>query len=321
MNKLLFLCISLAILVFSAIVVNIAPAINKVSPDLFYWDYWSNYACKSISDEYNSLKNTLDKKEKDEYTKSKNRCDRRQAMIGMEYVTSNLNIIFGFICAFSGFLVYQNIGNLGNDIKYIGLIGLGFGVVGFVLTLVYVIESGLVFNDIADGEITKIDSDGAVLEWKNNKYTCIFYDKDDKDSLYMKYSDFGNKYLRYTKKMYYANEEKEYKYNKEPFGCRLNSDPIDFEDCQKAENGEHTFFSTQLKYYDTSNPSTEKGNCDKLFYFDNTQNSKYKILYDRWLTTIILSCFIMLLYIGLAIFGFLLFNSSGSSSGTPVAVK
>ena len=56
------------------------------------------------------------------------------------------NIIFSFICAFAGYLLYKNISS---DGKYIGLIGLGFGVVGFVLTLVYVIESGLVFTDIS----------------------------------------------------------------------------------------------------------------------------------------------------------------------------
>ena len=111
--------------------------------------------------------------------KEKTRCDRRKAMNGLEYVVSNVNIIFGFVCAFAGFLLYFNIGNLGNDGKYIGLIGLGCGVVGFVLSLAYVIESGLVFTDV-DGELlninsnyisyqAKIDSDGAYLKWNDSK--------------------------------------------------------------------------------------------------------------------------------------------------------
>ena len=36
-------------------------------------------------------------------------------------------------------------------------------------------------------------SDGAVLEWKDNKYVCIFYDKDNKDKLYRKFSNYGVK--------------------------------------------------------------------------------------------------------------------------------
>ena len=199
MKQLLFLCISLAILLFSVIVTNVAPIIKgKVGQT------WSFYSCKYYSDNYDYTDKNYqgnDKKEElDKIKKNKTRCDRRKAMKGLEYVTSNLNIIFGFVCAFAGFLLYQGIGNLGNDGKYIGLIGLALGIIGFVLTLVYVIHSGLVFTDIAEDEDGhheyRIDSDGAFLEWNSgkNRYTCIYYKQDDEDSLYLKYSDYGNKY-------------------------------------------------------------------------------------------------------------------------------
>ena len=61
-------------------------------------------------------------------------------MNDLEYVVSNFNFIFGFVCAFEGFLLYFKIGNIGNG-ESILIIGLSCGAVGFILTWVYVIES------------------------------------------------------------------------------------------------------------------------------------------------------------------------------------
>ena len=49
----------------------------------------------------------------------------------------------------------------------------------------------------------KIDSELAYMKWDNTKNSSvyIFYDKDNKDSLYLKYSDYKNKYLNYKKKL------------------------------------------------------------------------------------------------------------------------
>ena len=345
MKQLLFLCISLAILLFSVIVINVAPIIKgKVGGD------WSFYACKMYSDSYNIAKKVSypDSKTKDAYLdpikKAKTRCDRRKAMNGLEYVTANLNIIFGFICAFAGFLVYQKIGNLGGDSKYIGLIGLGCGVIGFVLTLVYVIESGLIFTDLDidnpdDTGDVRIDSDGAFLEWDSGKkrYTCIFYKKDKEDSLYRRYSDYGNKYLNYYKDIEINDNKK--KYNMYNNGCRYNSvDPDDLYDlCEilsstKSNQELRDDYGNyrNLYYYNNDNikiPYTKDtgekdGECDKLYYYYSTSNNNKKITYDYWLTSLIFSCLIMVLYIGLALFGFLLFKDGGSSgSSGPVSIK
>lgn len=50
------------------------------------------------------------------------------------------------------------------------------------------------------------------MEWDDNKktYICIFNDKDNKDSVYLKYSDYRNKYLNYKKDVAYAIYEKNF---------------------------------------------------------------------------------------------------------------
>ena len=60
----------------------------------------------------------------------------------------------------------------------------------------------------------KVDSESAHLKWDDSKggYVCIFYNKDKKDSVYLKYSDYGNKYLNYNKDIYFIQESKDYKF-------------------------------------------------------------------------------------------------------------
>ena len=358
MKQLLFLCISLAILLFAVIVTNIAPIIKgRVGGN------WPYYSCKIYSDYYDLAKKAnyySDSKEKDKILdkikKEKTRCDRRKAMNGLEYVVSNLNIIFGFVCAFTGFLLYQNIGNLGSDGKYIGLIGLGCGAVGFVLTLVYVIESGLVFTDV-DGELynffqdsnsnyspydIRLDSDGAYLEWDSGKkrYTCIFYKEDKEDSLYRRFSDYGNKYLNYYKDIK-INDNSD-KYNMYDDCSRHYSTNILYDLCdslsketdQEIENKKpitpddsvyfylNKLIKSPLTYNKDQNDPSKIGDCEKIYYKSYSTANGYKVTYDYWLTSLIFSCFIMVLYICLALFGFLLFKDGGSSgSSGPVSIK
>ena len=312
MNKLLFFCIASAILIFSLIGINLAPIINfKVGNN------WYDASCSKISDKIKYTEDSsltklgLSKQEdKDErisdLKRDKNRCNRRKAMAGLEYTAFNLNLILGFTCTFLGFLNYFDI----KKIEITGLIGLGSGVVGFVLTLVYVIESGLVFNDSDSDNLLRLDSDGAILEWKGNSYKCIFYDKNDKFSLYRRFSDYGNKYYNYIKEVEYMIEDENYKFQQcvSPYGSSSYIKTL-FENCKDLEEEKST--SSKQPYV---NGSTKLGDCDKLYYFKGYDDYSNKNLYDRWLTTIIFSCFILLLNIGLAVFGFLLFNSSGQTN-------
>ena len=296
------------ILLLSIIVVNISPAIKYGSSE------WSSSSCSYYSDlyKYDEKKdlthylNSQENKDKQLYEDKRDKtiCERKKAMAGLEFVAFNINLVFGFVCTLLGFLFFFNIGDVG---KIASFAGLGTGIVGFVLTFVYVIESGLVFNDIADTERRdmRIDSDGAFLKWnsKKNHYTCIFYKKDDYDSIYLRYSDLGNKYLNYYKDV--RPEEKNYKYS----DCRRSS--LNYFDCKRAEENEYSV--NQVEY--SVDQSQSKGKCDKLLYTNEPyyNDNLNKVIYDRWLTSIIFSCFIFLLDIGLAIFGFLNLSESKSA--------
>ena len=312
MYKTLYFCFAGAILLFSVIVVNIAPAINHLAEE---FDEWPSLSCSLFNDKYKyAEKRTYASKEAKDETlepikKLKNRCERRKAMVGLEYTALNINLVCGFICTLLGFFHFFNIGDMG---KIPSFAGLGTGIVGFVLTLVYVIESGLVFNDIdrefdSSGSI-RIDSDGSYLKWDNSRdsYVCTFYDKDNEDSLYLKYSDYGNKFLNYNKDVIFREQEKKYEYFTRG-GCNyqsLTSDVL-FYKCKEFDE-QHTL--KKQKYYDEENK--EIGECNKLFYINPETDNYKKRLYDHWLTTIILSCFIFLFDIALALFGFLLMSNS-----------
>lgn len=318
MQKLIFLCVALGILLLSIIVVNISP--------LGYLDTynWTITPCSYISDNIkyyeDNFKGSKDDKDKmlKPLRKNRNRCNRRKAMIGLYYTAYNLDIVSAGICALLGLLVYLKVGDID---KITGLIGLGCGFVGFVLTLVFVIESGLIFNDIDGSGNPRIDSDGAVLKWDDSKnsYVCIYYDKENEEAVLRRYSDWGNKYLSYRKDVSMAVEEKNYKYQSS-YGCiknnfnfylpnyNLGNDLNDY--CKAISDGDYK--EPKKKFYENSS-SNIIGECDRLYYVKSEDLEK-KIVYDRWLTSIILSCFIFLLNIGLAIFGFLLFNGSGKTN-------
>ena len=331
MKKLLFFCIASAILIFSIIVVNIAPIINHRLGRGAYDasgassnNGWSDVSCKSISDQYNikedqglayfSNSQEIKDKELKDLKKQLNKCNRKKAMVGLEISVFNINIILGAICTFLGLLVYLETINIG---KKVGLIGLGCGGIGFILTLVYVIESGLIFNDVSDEDLPRIDSDGALFEWNDSKkrYICIFYEKDNEDSIRLRYSDYGISYLNYRKDISYLSNEKNHEYNGCHYSTFINVDTL-WTLCISRDEDPINPSGLKTPYYDVSDSTKKIGDCEKLYYYDTTSNNNKKILYDCWLTTIILSCFIILFSIGLAIFGFLLFRDSNGSSGS-----
>jgi hypothetical protein len=351
MNKLIFLCLASAIVIFTVIVLNVSPIINIVGTD------WYDDSCQYFADKHKYDKDKsytelglISQAEKDDYLdylkEGKAVCDSRKAMVGLEYASLNINVVCGFICAILGLLLYLNVGN--NIGKITGLIGLGSGAVAFVLTLVYIIESGIIFTQHVDGKKydsfrneyssaeVRIDSDGAFLEWDDSKksYVCIFYKKDNEDSLYRRYSDYGNKYLNYNSDIKFATERKNYKYNGgcqytfgEPsstFNLQLSGVTQNFyQSCKLLDEGKIKYSTSNEKtpYYPPSSTQKE-GDCDKLFYIDSNRGNDYDFQnqYDKYVTSLVLGCFIILLDIGLAIFGFLLFKEGNGTSG-PVSIK
>jgi len=354
MKNLIFLCIASAIFIFSVISLNVAPTINglvgkgkyKMNGDLDSSNYgWADYPCSYYSNFYNENKDKsvdeghwTNEEDKEYYLdlikEGKNNCLKKQAMIGLEYSSFNINVIFSFICAIFGILLYS-----GNNIgKIVGLIGLGTGVIGFVLTFIYIIYSGIIFNndvvdkkyDIITGDpyansYVSTKSDGAFIKWKDDKYVCIYYSKNNKDKLYRKYSDYENMNLNYYHFDSKNKDDDYYKYNwagsSTNSGCSYYLESYTgifaWNECKKLDER-----TSRSKLKITDENGNEKGECDKIYLLPYTTTSvpttnEKRKLYNYWVTTIVFGCFIFVLDIGLAIFGFLIFKDS---KGTPGAV-
>ena len=300
MKKLLFLIFAAAIVILSAITICVAPVINKINPE---FSYWKTLNIKSISD---GIKNSKDNGATDEQLKesrrTKHEYERKKAMYGLEYASLIIDLFFGFICAILGLLHYLDVGKYFEKIT--GIIGLATGIIGFVLTLVYVCYSGYIFTHDIDGSTYKLNDDGSFAKWDadEGEYKCLFYKSDDEKAIYAKYNELGKKRYNYDK-------EKTY----------FNSQSSDFVNCQSGSVGSsfrypgpsYCYKGNVLNLNSLTFPLTKRdssGNCDYLYHtFDDFGNKK---LFDRWVTTIIFACLIIACEIGLAIFGFLVFNSS-----------
>ena len=304
MNKqLIFLIISSSVLILSAIVICVAPIMNNIEISYQSWkpSKLSSLNCKIFADEEKKETIELDKLQK--MRKLKNLCYRQKAIYGLEFSSFILELVFSFICANLALLHYLKIGE--NFVKKTGFIGLITGIVGFIMTFVYVIYSGYIFtNDPAYG-VLKIDSqnlylnfekpndlirlypNGAKYKWDGkDKYITVYEnDKGDFDK-YIKYKDLGGKQYNYNTDYY--------KYYKEPSGLDL------INNCYIKDTFEYTLGSGIIKDDDGKD-------CDYLYY-PSKEKVENKYIYDRWLTTLILAVIICIFNIALAIFGFLLFK-------------
>ena len=234
-------------------------------------------------------------------------------MYDMEYAAFIINIVLSFICADLALLHYMDIGK---DFEMkTGVIGLASGVIGFVLTLVYVCYSGYIFtNDVAymklkinydDFDYEDYSSDlkrvmklyengayGKFTEYVNppiNKYDPIFEDDRDEFSNYIRYKDLGKKQYNYDSK-YYKNIEGHNGLTTEQFVCK------------------NTNFDNSGAY-----PSIVRDKCTYVYAPAAVKNEN-KYLYDRWLTALILACVVLLTNLGLAVFGLLLFTNCGANT-------
>ena len=275
MKKTLFLVFSAAILIFTIISICCAPIING---DIINAGNWKTENCKLKEDEYKLDKTDTNKK-------AKNLCNRKKAMYGLEYSSLIIDVILGFICTILGLLHYFDIAKPFEKIS--GIIGLATGIIDFILTLVYICYSGYIFtNDITTGfdnyDVVKLDKEGAFAEWDESKgqYKWIFYKENNPNSIFPTYSDLGKKQYNYEKKRFYDRDTK-------------------YTSCLEA-------------YSSISTTSHTGANCKYLYLSSPPNSFKNKYVFDRWVSTIIFSCFILVCCIGLAIFGFLLFKSDSS---------
>ena len=259
-------------------------------------DSWKNKNCQILADEYKAESNEIAKESK---KKERNKCNRDKAMYGLEYSSLIFDVFFGFVCTILGLLHYFDIAKYFEIVT--GIIGLVTGIIGFVLTLVYVIYSGYIFTKDpydngsgASSYIYKRNGDWAFAKLEEGKgYKCLYYKKGNTNSAIAKQSDVGKKQYNYNKKKNQEETDSDSDY----FKCKY-SDELGPKVCATNE------------YFPST--SVTLNTCKALYakYEGDTIDRKY--LFDKWVTTIIFSCFIIACDIGLAIFGYLLFKSDGS---------
>ena len=279
---LIFFCCSCAILLFTIINLSVGPIISGT-----VGNNWGTYNCEYWKDIYDESPQKGDEL-KYGHEWYKDECIRKKAMHDMEYTSFIFNAVIGYVCATLGLLHLFDVKK--EFVSKTGLIGLGCGIVGFVFSFVYVILNGLVYTTYYDSSLYKRDSDGVFAEKKGGQFECIYFDSQYNDhALIAKYSDLIQKQYNYDKDLIESFIK-----NKD---CR--ADPSDCDGDGKI----------------ASAPSGCNG--DKLYaddYYDETNGGiglsvTNKDKSDRFLTTLILSLFVCLANIGLAIFGFLLFRT------------
>ena len=301
MNKtLIFLIISIALLVLSAIVICIAPLDNNLELNNFRLYNWGKSNCAMYADYLDWDYLSLDSIQRTR--KSKNMCYRKKAMYGLEHSAFIINAILSFVCAYLTLLHYLNVGK--DFEKKTGLIGLISGAIGFVLTFLYVCYSGYIFNN-DPSPIEKLYPNGALYKWVGTKYIKVYANEKGDDVQYVKYKDLGKNIYNYDSKKYEV-------YHK-------NAAPI-----SPGISGCNIIYSFDPSTATIRYTSSTGEDCDYLFP-EPTSSVENKYIYDRWLTSLILAVIIFICDIALAIFGLLLFLQKGeqtpSSEQLPVIYK
>ena len=299
MNKtLIFFCFSTSILVLSIIVICISPIINNLKIESQSWSFskWRALNCKYLEDKGNSDSVALDDIQK--FKKMNTLCNRKKAMHDLEFASLIINLILSFVCANFALLHYLDVGK--DFEKKTGMIGFITGIIGFIITLVYVCYNGYILNnDVAYGEfnynndeyeggIEKLYPNGATFkkDESQSKYIHI-YENDKSDySQFAKFKDLVGKQYNYDSKYYKT----------------FSSPTVD--NCKISASLTTPSYSTYSGY-----------NCEYL-YSQAYTSIENKDLYDRWTTTLILGIFIVLCNIGLLIFGFLLFKGGADLNET-----
>ena len=226
-----------------------------------------------------------------------NKCDRTKAMYNMEYSTFILNLLFSFVC---GLLTFLHLLDVKKDfIPYSGIIGLCCGIVGFVLTFIYIVYNGLVFTNNYSSQV-KTDSKGAFAEriGETNDYKCIYF------------SESGNVLSVYTK--FNELSKKQYNYNKDLHKSYQISEYIN---CQGLydNNGKNLIETCAYEEAVTVSRNYLDGNgdyqtCKYLYNYEQSEIYN-KDIFGRFVTTLFFSLIICLANIGLSLLGFMILTS------------
>ena len=250
-------------------------------------------------------------------------CVRKKGLHDMEYTSFIFDIVIGFICGLIGLLHLFEVKK--EFVSNTGLIGLICGVIGFVLTFVYVIFNGLVYTTYyEDKDILKRDGDGIVAELKGDKYECKYFNKKgDIHAFIAEYSDLNKKQYNYDKDLTESYTKDEVDDCQLTGPCSFNGDYNAYATCvTNHASGPKVTDITILCDDEDNFPAKASGTA--IYYYDSDTSKICKNLYapiesaiknkdisDRFLTALILSLFVCLANIGLALFGFLLFRTPG----------
>ena len=323
MNKtLLFLIFGTVSVLLSVIIISIGPiTYQKLDKK------WGYQNCELLSDQIKLLKEDVTK-----LKAMKNLCYRQKAMYNLEYSAFIINIVLCFVCADLALIHYLGFGKE-FEVKT-GIIGLISGIIGFVLTLVYICYSGYIFtNDVAymslnindntfsfdeTNAIVKLYSNGAKYKWEvhdddttnypNGGIYVTEYENDRSDfSNYIRYKDLGKKQYNYNSD-YYKDYNKYDDQDKDENKCKLqNSDSTLSGSGSPLAVGEPKIVLINAK------DDLQNTDCKNLYCNPKTDTTN-KELYDRWLTVLILACFVLLCNLGLAFFGLMQCSNFGENS-------
>lgn len=289
-GSIFFFC-SCAVLLFSIINLSIGPIVNKkiknYSVYLTRGNSWGTLNCKMLSDNYKDYKKShalSDNQKKYGYEWSINECNRKKAMHDMEYTSFIFNLVFGLICGLLGLLHHFELKK--EFISKTGLIGLLCGFIGFVFSFIYLVYNGIVYTNYYDTPVPKRDSGGVYAEKTLNtgnigEFKCLYFDDiNNGHSVYATFSDLIQKQYNYEKDKYESVQNP---------NCITDDYVLP---CSESE-------------YITEN---SLASCENLYapLIDDFAN---KDLSDRFLTTLILSLFVCLADIVLALVGFLIYRT------------
>jgi len=308
MNKtVMFLLFSTCMVILSVAIIAVGPITNKLVGDT-----WGYQNCALLSDKIKLLKGDITK-----LKRMKNLCYSQKAMYDMEYTSFIINIILGFVCADLALIVYLG---YGKDFEIqTGVIGLIAGIIGFILTLVYICYSGYIFTqDAAYQNISitnnpsfygcteklysnwakyKFELDDPKTSTTFGKYITEYETDRSDDANCIRYKDLGKKMYNYNSEYY-----KKYKnYNKNnPVESYCNINILNLDDAT-------------IKSFKGIHKTPDNKECEYLFEEPEVDNDK-KYLFDRWLAALILACIVLVCNLGLAFFGFMSCSNFGVSS-------
>ena len=296
-----FICACL-IMFLTAINLSVGPIISKkVGTDSVLGGNWGTLNCEKKSDDYEDAKGGTSSAKNIKYNQEwlKDECYRKRAMYKLEYSSFIIDICIGF--SLSLLMLLHLMGQKIDFMPKTGLIGFICGIAGFALTFVYVVYNGIVYTTYYDNDdkYYKIDSFGIFAQRNGDKFECFYHDEPaNTHAHYAKYSDLIKKQYNYDKDLFYAYQ----------------STASDFTSCKRDPN-------TVCGNGKEVSASTVSSTCTYLYVDDSSYSINFpqttnanKDKSQRFLTALILSLFVCLAHIGLAIFGFLLFKSPSSDT-------